>query len=458
MPKNKKQIDMLKTMLMVGAGGLLVIIIAAVITFNFLMGDHDSTKNGDDTQDHQEQEDEDDNISYVRALAVIESISKGSNEITIFNVEKKEKETVTIDGTVELKDRYGQAMTFEQFRIGDMISTKYDPETKIPVSFRLATETWEHEDITEVKIDTQNKTIEKGSDRYEYDEHIVVHANGEPIDLQDITKEDTVTIKGYKSTVYSIELEGGHGYLTINSNDQFAEATVDIDNHITLPIEEVEKIPLPEGVHKIVVNHSGFEPVVKEVMIQSEEETRISLDDVQSKTGMVQFVINEEDVELYVNGEKKTKYDEPISLPYGEYDILAKKENRLDWEKKITVDQAYVVCTITMEKPTKFVHIDSRPTGAEIYIDGNFIGYAPVSRPIDPGKYTILLSKQGYNSRQYTIEIMENQEDAYFTFPALTPIHDTVQPDDSDDDESGAENNDNPSNETGTPGSSVYNR
>lgn len=61
------------------------------------------------------------------------------------------------------------------------------------------------------------------------------------------------------------------------------------------------------------------------------------------------------------------------------------------------------------------------PVGAEVYIDGTYIGTAPAQCKKYLGEITVTLCKDGFVNQSYSVEIIDNDEDTYYTFPELTP-------------------------------------
>ena len=66
----------------------------------------------------------------------------------------------------------------------------------------------------------------------------------------------------------------------------------------------------------------------------------------------------------------------------------------------------------------KKMYIDS-PAGVEVYVDGKYIGVAPVSSDVVKGKHSVTLQKEGFDSRTYTISIAEEDKDVTFSFSEL---------------------------------------
>ncbi len=78
----------------------------------------------------------------------------------------------------------------------------------------------------------------------------------------------------------------------------------------------------------------------------------------------------------------------------------------------------------------------SEPEGAEVYLDGSYIGLSPVSFKKVKGTHTISLQKKGYVTTKYTIFLYDDGEDETYTFEELEPEKQEER-DDTDDTISG---------------------
>ena len=64
------------------------------------------------------------------------------------------------------------------------------------------------------------------------------------------------------------------------------------------------------------------------------------------------------------------------------------------------------------------VYVDA-PADAELYLDGNYIGIAPISFTKVSGTHTVTLKKTGYTTRSYSISIDSSKCDRTYSFPDL---------------------------------------
>ena len=59
------------------------------------------------------------------------------------------------------------------------------------------------------------------------------------------------------------------------------------------------------------------------------------------------------------------------------------------------------------------------PKNVEVYLDGSYIGLAPVSFAKKAGTHVISLRKNGYQTRSYTIQVDDEEKDMELSFSEL---------------------------------------
>jgi len=117
-----------------------------------------------------------------------------------------------------------------------------------------------------------------------------------------------------------------------------------------------------------------------------------------------------EGAEIYFNHNKIG--NSPLTekrIAGGDYDIIAVKQGYKMLNTivhAIPGDTVDVTIPLIEEKNNGSAIIETTPDNASIFIDGEFRGYSPLLlSPITPGTYEITLKKQGYYSREGTLDI-----------------------------------------------------
>ena len=277
---------------------------------------------------------EDAETGEIEKITAVVSKEAEGNVIEIINVSTGEGIILNIEIGTELKDVYGEAMTLKEFKLGDIIQTKFDKGSRVPEYFRISGEGWEKSGVKNFKIDKELKTIEIGSNVYSYTDKVITMNKNGLISINDISSKDRLTIKGYQDKIWYINVEKSHGFIKINASDE-EEGTVEIGNHISMSLEEAKEIELEEGQHKIVIKIEGYEPLVKNIEIEAGQSYVIDLKDMKKKVGKLQVIAKGlTDYKIYID-DVEYPANEVILLEYGEYNLIVRKEGYKDWTKNL---------------------------------------------------------------------------------------------------------------------------
>lgn len=94
------------------------------------------------------------------------------------------------------------------------------------------------------------------------------------------------------------------------------------------------------------------------------------------------------------------------------YHIVMSLAGYNDCSKDITVvanQEATVTCNMTQGQENGTLIVNSTPTGAEVYLDQNYVGTTPYTDSLPAGTYVIEIKKTGYNAFSVTKTIVSNQ-------------------------------------------------
>lgn len=160
---------------------------------------------------------------------------------------------------------------------------------------------------------------------------------------------------------------------------------------------------------------------------------------------------------MYING-TKIDYSKPIALNYGTYSVSASLNGYSTYNGKLTVAEASKTINISLEtsdmasaatsapqstassettepqataaatskSKTKTKKIDSNhtisvtaPEGAEVYLDNVYKGIVPCKFTKVIGSQTITLSKSGYVTKSYSVDILDDDKNVKLSFSEL---------------------------------------
>ncbi len=379
--------------------------------------------------------------------AVITKIDKSEKTITFYNYSVDKKYTLNYDGTTTFSDKYGQALSLAQVEEGDIVEITFLKSKKRLNTLKQSADCWENASVQKYEINTTRHDVSIGSEVYKITDETMIFSDGNQMEMMDLNNTDILTFRGIGNTIYSIIVEKGHGYLRLENDEQFIGGWIEVGQSMIRPITDGMLLTVSEGNYavNITLNNSGG---VKNVTIDRNEEVTLDIGDLEVeevKYGQVLFTVTPQGATLYVDG-KQVDASAPVKLEYGIHQLLAVAAGYDTVTSYFRVAEPSGGLTVSMngtgsskedeeestEKEssgsavatgTYLVYIDA-PEGAEVYVDGNYIGMAPISFKKEEGPHVVTLRKTGYTTRSYTIQVDGEKKDISYSFAELVPAID----------------------------------
>ena len=403
--------------------------------------------------------------------ALIVDLNSAGKTITFYNREINKKYTLNYDGTSKVYDKYGTAMSMDQVKVGTIVDITFLKTKRLLNSMQGSKDAWELAEIKDFDINELENRMYAAGSNYWFDKTIEVYADDRKAELMDINPVDTITVRGVDRMVYSVSIDEGHGYLRLKNEEYFVGGWIEITgSKIIKTIGEDMIIAVPVGTYDVALSNKGVEGL-KTVSIDRNMETELDIGDIpveELKTyGNIIFVVQPSDAEVFIDGEQ-VDITKPVSVEYGVHQLIARATGYQTLTQYIKVGAENATLEITLEsantatydtlprvspyaspsvspspspQPTSSASTNivttgtaisghkitvASPTGVEVYLDGNYVGIAPVSFTKVSGKHELILRKEGYVTRSYTIAVDMETKDETFSFSDLTPNEGTV--------------------------------
>lgn len=366
-------------------------------------------------------------------------IKKDSKEgtVTLLNLDVGRTYTLSVEGTSYLYDKYGEAVSLEQIVPGDIVDVTFLRTKKRLNTMQLSPMSWVNASASRYEIDLKRREVTIGEDVYKLTGDTIYLSQGMRIEAMDLNPADVLTFKGLGSSILSINVERGHGYLRLQNDENFIGGFMEIGQTNIRRIEEDMLLTVPEGSYQVNISKRGGGGT-KQVTIRRGEETSLDIGDLEVpevQYGTVLFTLNPSQAKLYIDGEKADPA-EPVNLEYGIHQLIVRANGYKTITTYIRVAQPSGGLDITLdavdsdkdnedqEKKDKLaqykVFVDA-PENAEVYLDGNYMGIAPMSFAKSEGSHIITLRRSGYETRSYTVSIDGEYKDITYSFAELVP-------------------------------------
>lgn len=369
--------------------------------------------------------------------AVVVKRDSEAGTVTLLNLDLGRTYTLSVEGTSRLCDKYGEAMSLEQIMLGDIVEVTFLRSKKKLNTMQVSPKSWVYAFASRYEIDLGRGEVTIGEDVYKLTDDTIFLSQGTRIEAMELNPVDVLTFKGMGSSIYSIEVEQGHGYLRLKNEEKFLGGYMDIGQISIRRIEEDMLLTVPEGRYEIKVSKRGGGGV-KEVTIRRGEETTLDIGDLEVpeiEYGTILFTLEPSDAKLYIDGEKADP-SAPVTLEYGLHQVILRANGYQTMTTYIKVAQPSGGLALTLdavdadkendeqeeqERLAQYkVYVDA-PAFAEVYLDGNYVGIAPTSFAKSEGSHIITLRRSGCETRSYTVSIDREYKDVTYSFAELLP-------------------------------------
>lgn len=425
---------------------------------------------------------------YATLFGVIIDLDTTGKNMTVLNIGNRETASFTYTGGTMVRNKYGDSIAMSQIEEGEIINLTYKKTDSTITEVDISADAWEVSHVTAFTMDRTNKTLQIGSYLYKYESSIVITSDGELVEPVEISDQDELIVKGYGTTVYSIDITKGHGYVSLLNEEYFVGGILTIGK-TAKQITDNMLVVVPEGDYTLEVT-KGNTRGRKSITVEKNKELSVDVKDFVAEArqmGTIVFKVQPPTAVITIDGKESTTAEASV-LEYGTYNLKVEAEGYAPFSEKYTVDSSYQEKNIVLEAleeetagegesssgetgstseteitesqlvtlPTSLatttasetasttlpgesvqatasgapasipsgdvsgfkIHI-TEPSDTEVYFDGDFLGTTPVSLTKVSGEHTIILRKDGYETKTYTVNISSDQIDSYYSFPAL---------------------------------------
>lgn len=387
-----------------------------------------------------------------------------SMQMTLQNLETGLRYTLTYDNLTFLNDQYGKSLVSSQINGGEICNITFDREEKLLKSLAISSDYFVIKEVDSFTLYNSGTRLEYLGDKYDLSDNVVICSGKEEISSLELYEGDVITLHGYDHTIYSIAQNDGHGYITLANDDYFIDGFIEIGKDIRKITKDM-MLTVPEGNYDILISKDGSSGI-KNVTVGRNQEVEIDLSDIEIKElyGNITFNLTPEDASIYIDGTKVDNVDKPQRLECGVHELLVRADGYETISRYISVGTMDAELNIKLDKlkddskdnkedkqestnndnnsadnsnnnsednktegndttNQKRVYVNA-PQGAELYLDGNYIGVVPTSFAKTSGNIVITLRKDGCQTRSYSINLEDMENDSSYSFSELLKLTD----------------------------------
>lgn len=226
------------------------------------------------------------------------------------------------------------------------------------------------------------------------------------------TYERTINISG-PLTVNAILNAAGHT-LKVQSNVNNAQVFLNGTRHGSAPVE----ISVSPGRYVLKVTAPGYQDYETTVNVNRNDTITAYL---QPLAYSLTVDANVRNARVTIDGRVSGSAPLRTTLPQGRYTVKVTAPGYRDYETTINVNRNDSI-TVQLQPLTYSLSIGSNIRNAQVTINGQFSGSAPLRTALPEGTYTVVVSAPGYIDFQAVIEVKNDTTVNATLLPALATV------------------------------------
>ena len=224
--------------------------------------------------------------------------------------------------------------------------------------------------------------------------------------------EDEIVVEQGKTNTVEADLVRQVGRMVVETVPPGAKAYIGNDLIGTTPFTHDK----PVGKYVITLKKDGFRDMIVEATIAADDTASESFVLIEKK-GALKVTTNPPGAEVHINDAYQGETPIRIEKKPGEYRlVLRKKKFREMSEELVIEDNITKNIHRDLDPVIVEIRIESEPSHARVWMNGEDMGYTPVKLNKEPGNYAIRLTKPGFKNYVDEIRVQEG------AFIQLTPV------------------------------------
>lgn len=422
-------------------------------------------------------DDEIEPANEITMFAIVTNLDEVNDKITLRAVNYTTEITLSYNGGVDVKDKYGSILSMTQIELGSIVDIVYDSNRNKLISLHISKDekVQKMEAVSGAIVDNMEQTVMINGTAYQMNNNTSAFSDNDEIEVNEICSEDQITLWLYNDIICSIYVELGHGYVRLSDYASYVGGMVEIGYDVIVPVTEDMLLTVREGEYTLRIA-KGDDVGTKTVKVIKNQEIDVSLADIAiepKQMGSVLFKVTPSDAAVYLDG-TRINTEGAVDMVYGKHNIYITAEGYDSYSASFNVNYAYKIkeykltskdaqteknsssttekknttkttedgttteTATTQSDTTKTPNTDtgkktnnkvtvSTPSGASVYFDGEYIGIAPISFTKVTGSHIITLSKAGYLSKSYTVTFTDDGKDSSLKYEELVSISSLIE-------------------------------
>jgi hypothetical protein len=192
-----------------------------------------------------------------------------------------------------------------------------------------------------------------------------------------------------------------------------ASATIYLDGKKTGTTPDTLMSATP-GIHKIEVKMDGYEVWSKMVNVKADKNKALTAA-LQKMAGSISIESEPAKASIFIDGKEFGRTPAMRkSIDHGKHEVEVRMEGYKVWSKIVNLKAGKEkLLTATLQIMSGVIRVESTPTKAMIYLDGEDVGTTPdILRSVAPGTHEVKVKMEGYKVWSKKLDVEEGKENS----------------------------------------------
>jgi len=244
--------------------------------------------------------------------------------------------------------------------------------------------------------------------------------HGEPQQMSDLDPVDIVNIDTLDGKIVFVDILRSNGTVHVPQNDLIIRGRIEIGNSVFTMLDGAMNIAVAEGPHTVFIYGDNIEPFDTNINVTRGGTVTIDFAGLQLRSGSVTVSVDDSLAVLSIDGQNHP-INSPIVLEFGTYSLTVERTGFIPFSQTVIISHTSPThdINVTLEELvlTRNVIIITSPPGARVYLDGGFVGSAPVGVYLEYRRYGLNLSLPGFVD--VGLDIWVTEDTPVFSFPMV---------------------------------------
>ena len=203
------------------------------------------------------------------------------DHIFVESVDTGRQEEFEWNGDTDIRDRGGKSISLGQLTTGELIQLAFT-EDELLSKIAVSSKAFADDGVTDFSIDEEEGILMAGDSNYYFDEDLKIFSGKGIISVNELSREDTLCIRGLDRKALTVVVTRGHGTVVFRNTGDFEGGMLTLGDMEPQEITDDMVLEVPEGTYTLSVETDEYSGTM-EITVNRFEELTVDLNAIKDE-------------------------------------------------------------------------------------------------------------------------------------------------------------------------------